>query len=304
MGIVHRRAWSVSSASITPEAVYRRRHLLLGGMMATLAPHVHAQEAPRDRYPPGRALSAERDVTTYNNYYEFGSSKNIWTAAQRLPQRPWSLKIEGMVETPRTLDLDDLLKQVTIEERVYRHRCVEAWAMTVPWSGFPMADLLRLARPLASARYVMFETATAPGVMPGLRQSWYSWPYQEGVTIAEAANELAFIATGLYGKPLPAQNGGPIRIVLPWKYGFKSCKGIVRMVLTDRRPVSFWEKLEASEYGFWANVNPDVRHPRWSQSHERLLGSDERVPTQIYNGYGEFVAPLYANVPTSEKLFM
>ncbi len=307
MNILRNPGWSVPCATITPETVYLQRRALLGGIAALplLARGAAAQQAPRNsRYEPGRSLTAERDATTYNNYYEFGSGKTIWRAAQRLPQRPWTLKIEGMVESTCELDLDDLLQQVALEERVYRHRCVEAWAMTVPWSGFPMADLLRLARPLASARYVVFETIAAPDVMPGLRQSWYPWPYQEGVTLAEAANELAFIAVGLYGKPLPAQNGGPIRAVLPWKYGFKSCKSIVRMVLTDRRPVSFWEKLESSEYGFWANVNPAVRHPRWSQAYERLLGNDERVPTQIYNGYGAFVASLYADMPASEKLFM
>ncbi len=305
MRIVVRPGWYLPETAATPEGIALSRRAVLGAAGALAAAPALAQSAMRNpRYAPGRALSEERDATTYNNYYEFGGDKGIWRAAQRLPQRPWTLRIEGMVEQPRTIDIEDLLKQVSIEERVYRLRCVEAWAMTVPWSGFPFAELLRIAAPLSSAKYVMLETASLPAVMPGLRQSWYPWPYQEGMTIAEAGNELAFIATGLYGKALPPQNGGPIRLVLPWKYGFKGTKSISRIVFTDQRPKSFWEKIQPQEYGFWANVNPEVPHPRWSQASERLLGSNERVPTKLYNGYAEFVAPLYADMPAGEKLFM
>jgi sulfoxide reductase catalytic subunit YedY len=176
---------------------------------------------------------------------------------------------------------------------VYRHRCVEAWAMVVPWTGFQLSELLKLAAPLGSAKYVRFETAAVPSVMPGLRQSWYPWPYVEGCTIQEAANELSFMVVGAYGKPLPPQNGGPLRVHFPWKYGFKSGKSLVRVILTDERPKSFWEQIQPQEYGFWANVNPEVPHPRWSQASERMLGTGERVPTRIFNGYGEFVAGLY-----------
>lgn len=174
--------------------------------------------------------------------------------------------------------------------------------MTVPWVGFPLKALLARVEPQAGARYVVFESAAMPKVMPGLREPWYPWPYQEGLTLAEAVNELTFIATGLYGKPLPPQNGGPIRLVVPWKYGFKSAKAIVRITLTDQRPATFWSTIAPDEYGFWANVNPAVPHPRWSQATERLLGSDERVPTQIYNGYGEWVASLYSGI-SGEQLF-
>jgi len=186
---------------------------------------------------------------------------------------------------------------------VYRHRCVEAWAMTVPWTGFPLSQLVKLADPLGSAKYVVFETAQDKKVMPGLNSPFYPWPYIEGVTMAEAMNDIAFISTGMYGKPLPPQDGGPIRLTLPWKYGFKSAKALARITFTDKRPVNFWQALIPEEYGFWANVNPAVDHPRWSQARERLLGSDEMVPTVIYNGYGDFVASLYADLK-DEKLFM
>ncbi len=260
--------------------------------------------APRNpKYDGGRPLTAEKDATTYNNYYEFSEEKDLWEAAQALPQRPWSIKLDGMVKQPRTIDLDDLLKQVTLEERVYRHRCVEAWAMTVPWTGFPLAKLVSLAEPLGSAKFVVFETDADKKVMRGLRRSFYPFPYTEAVTIEEAGNELAFLSIGLYGKPVPPQNGGPIRLTLPWKYGFKSAKSLVKISFTDKRPTTFWEALGPSEYGFWANVNPAVPHPRWSQATERLLTSGERVPTQIFNGYGPYVAALYAD-KKSEKLFM
>jgi sulfoxide reductase catalytic subunit YedY len=207
-----------------------------------------------------------------------------------------------MVEKELTLDADQLIRRMPLEERLYRHRCVEAWSMAVPWSGFSLSALVELARPLGSARYLRMETFTNAEIAPGQRQSWYPWPYIEGLTMAEATNELAFIATGLYGKPMPRQNGAPLRLVTPWKYGFKSVKSIVRFTFTDERPVTFWEAIQASEYGFWANVNPEVPHPRWSQATERVLGSDERVPTQLFNGYGEYVAHLYRGLD-GERLF-
>lgn len=248
-------------------------------------------------------MTSEKDATSYNNYYEFSEGKYLSRAAQAMPMRPWAVAIDGMVKKPRTIDIDDLMKQVTLEERIYRHRCVEAWAMTVPWTGFPLKELVRIADPLGSAKFVVFETAQLPKVMPGLSASLYPWPYIEAVTIDEAANDLAFISTGLFGKPLPPQNGGPIRLTLPWKYGFKSGKSLVKVSFTEKRPTTFWESINPDEYGFWANVNPAVSHPRWSQASERLLGSGERVPTVIYNGYGDFVASLYDN-RKSEKLFM
>ena len=208
-----------------------------------------------------------------------------------------------MVEKPFTIAFDDLLKKMPLEERVYRHRCVEAWAMTVPWSGFPLKALVDFARPLGSAKFLAMETFENPEVAPGQNQRWYPWPYLEGLAIDEATNELAFIATGLYGKPMPKQNGAPLRLAVPWKYGFKSVKSLVRFHFAEKRPVSFWEELQGREYGFWANVNPKVPHPRWSQATERLLGTGKRVPTRIYNGYGEFVAGLYTG-RKDERLFM
>jgi sulfoxide reductase catalytic subunit YedY len=276
--------------------------MTIGGA-AMLAPARARADVPvNPAFAPGRPLTEEQYSTTYNNYYEFGESKSIWRDAQKLKQRPWTIRLDGMLKQPRTIAIDDLLKQVPLEERIYRHRCVEAWAMTVPWTGFPLAALLKLAEPLGSAKYVVFETAQDK-VMGGLDAPFYPWPYIEAVTIDEAANDLAFISTGLYGKPLPPQNGGPIRLTLPWKYGFKSAKAIVRIGFTDKQPATFWEAISSSEYGFWANVNPAVPHPRWSQATERLLGSDQRVPTQLFNGYADQVAALYTD-RKNEKLFM
>jgi sulfoxide reductase catalytic subunit YedY len=180
-----------------------------------------------------------------------------------------------------------------LEERLYRHRCVEAWSMAIPWSGFPFARLVELAKPLSSAKYVRMETFLDPATAPGQRQSWYPWPYVEGLTIAEATNELAFLVTGAYGKPVSKQQGAPLRLAVPWKYGFKSIKSIVRFNFTDQQPKSYWEALQSSEYGFWANVNPQVPHPRWSQATEELIGLNERRPTLLFNGYGDYVADLY-----------
>ena len=310
MPIRIRRGWEIPEARVTPEhLVFGRRKAMLAGAGLMAAPAMaSAQEAAplramrNTRYAPGRDISPEREVTTFNNYYEFGSDKGISRPAQRLPQRPWTVKVEGMVETPREFGIEDLLRTMPLEERVYRLRCVEAWSMGVPWTGFPISALLEVVKPLASARFVVFETAAIPAVMPGLRQSWYPWPYIEGCTVAEAANELSFLVVGAYGKLLPPQNGGPIRFHQPWKYGFKAGKSIVRITLTDRRPVSFWEQIQASEYGFWANVNPEVAHPRWSQASERVLGTNARIPTQLFNGYAEYVAGLYTGLQ-NERLW-
>jgi sulfoxide reductase catalytic subunit YedY len=306
MPLIKRRGWEISEAQVTPEhLVMRRRAMMAGAASVILTPAAAlAQGAPRNpKYTAGRDLTPEADATTYNNFYEFGTDKSIYRAAQRLVTSPWSISIEGMVDKPRKLDLDDLLKQVSVEERIYRHRCVEGWAMTVPWTGFPLSALVKLVEPTASAKYIAFETQADPKTMPGLRISAFDWPYVEGVTMAEAMNDMSFMVTGMYGKTLPKQDGAPIRLALPWKYGFKSAKSIVKITFTDKQPATFWQSLQPAEYGFWANVNPAVPHPRWSQATERLLGSDERVPTQIYNGYGEFVASLYSGLG-NEKLFM
>ncbi len=305
--VIHtRKGWEGNERDVTPEGLVLGRRAALGAAAAMgILPRIaRAQGAPRNaKYDAGREITAEADATSYNNYYEFGTSKSVVRAAQRLPVTPWTITVDGMVDAPKTFDLDALLKQVSLEERIYRHRCVEGWAMTVPWTGFALKDLVSLVQPTAAAKYIRFETLADPKTMPGLRSAQFEWPYVEGVTIAEANNDLAFLATGMYGKAMPKQDGAPIRLVLPWKYGFKSIKSIVKVTFTDQRPTTFWEGLQPSEYGFWANVNPAVPHPRWSQATERLLTSEERVPTKIYNGYGEFVAPLYAGL-SGERLFV
>jgi sulfoxide reductase catalytic subunit YedY len=325
MQIRIRRGWEIPEAHATPEAVVMARRSLLGAGAGLLAGTGAAQaqwlspsrlfqapvrEQPRKplaaarsaRFVAGRDITEEIHATTYNNYYEFGTSKSIVAPAQALVLEPWTVRIEGMVANPRTVGLEELLKQVSLEERVYRFRCVEAWAMTVPWVGFPMAELLRIAEPQAGAKFVVFSTLADEKIMPGIREGFYPFPYTEGLTLAEAANELSFMTVGMYGKTLPPQNGAPIRFITPWKYGFKQAKSIVKISFTDKRPVGFWEALQAEEYGFWANVNPAVPHPRWSQARERLLGSGEMVPTQIWNGYGTFVADLYKGLE-KERLF-
>jgi len=242
-----------------------------------------------------RPITSEKYATTYNNFYEFGSSKNIWRSAQKLATSPWLVSIDGLVEKPLQIDASELIDLMgPIEERIYRHRCVEAWAMTLPWSGFQFSKLIDYVQPLNNAKYVKFETFLDPKIARGQKQTWYPWPYTEGLTIQEASNTLSFMATGIYGKELPKQNGAPFRLVLPWKYGFKSIKSINRITFTDEKPLSFWESLQPSEYGFWANVNPNIPHARWSQENEKLIGDEVKiVPTQIFNGYAEYVEHLY-----------
>lgn len=311
-----KRGWELPERDVTPEDVFFNRRDIVkalgiapaiaataGVLPAGMAfatesdPSAGLYPVPRNgKYTFDRALTEEIEATTYNNFYEFGSHKQISKAAQRLEIRPWNIKIDGLVEKEFEIGIDDLLKQVSLEERVYRFRCVEAWAMTVPWSGFAMKQLVELAKPLSGAKYIQMETiAEDKAQMPGLRQFWYPWPYTEGLTMEEATNEMAFMVTGLYGKPVPKQNGAPLRLATPWKYGFKSIKSIVRFTFTDEKPKTFWESLQDKEYGFWANVNPAVSHPRWSQASEWQLGGsqNDRVPTRLYNGYEEFVAHMY-----------
>ena len=325
MLIKRRRGWELPDSAATSEDLFVRRRRLIQGLAAgpiLLAGGIGplrlaaAQDADptAELYPVARdprytlddripELSDERLVTTYNNFYEFGSHKQIAQAAEALQIRPWTVTLDGMVEKEQTLAVDDLIRRMPLEERVYRHRCVEAWSMAVPWSGFPLKALVDLARPLGSARYLRMETFLDPEMASGQKQFWYPWPYIEGLTMAEATHELAFIATGLYGKPMPRQNGAPLRLAVPWKYGFKSIKSIIRFTFTDERPLSFWEEVQGTEYGFWANVNPEVPHPRWSQAMETPLGSPMKVPTVLFNGYAEFVAGLYQGLE-GEPLFM
>ncbi len=247
-----------------------------------------------DKYVGGRDLTPEKIAASYNNYYEFSTDKDrCWRLAQLLETRPWQIEISGEVAKPLTVDIDELLRKMPLEERVYRHRCVEAWSMVVPWSGFPMKALIDLAAPTAQAKYVRMVSFHRPQQAPGQKTPWYPWPYYEGLTMAEATNELTFLVTGIYGHELPKQHGAPLRLATPWKYGFKSIKGIVKFEFLRKQPPTFWNDLQASEYDFAANVNPNVPHPRWSQATERDIGTGKQIPTVLYNGYGEYVAHLY-----------
>ncbi len=311
-------SWQIPEREATPEHVFLNRRHFLGalGMGATAliggnALAAKEEDPTADLYPAkrnetyklDRSLTEERDAASYNNFYEFGSHKRIAREARSLKIRPWTVSFEGMVEKERQVDIDTLIRAMPLEERLYRLRCVEAWSMAVPWSGFPLAELVKYARPLSGAKYLVMQTFLDKNMASGQKQVWYPWPYTEGLTIAEATNELAFMVTGVYGKPLRKQFGAPLRLAVPWKYGFKSVKSIVRFKFTDKRPTTFWEQIQAAEYGFWANVNPEVSHPRWSQASERVLGTNKRVPTLLYNGYGEQVAAMYKDLK-GEKLFM
>ena len=315
MHVIPRKGWEIPESLASPEAAFLDRRAFLGGLGAAGAIALWPRAAAADEaesagplYPAKRnaAYTLDRDVTpekynlNYNNFYEFSTSKHI--DASGLKIRPWTIKIDGLVEKAQTIDIDSLIKAMGLEERLYRHRCVEAWSMAIPWTGFPLRKLVDFAKPLSSASYVRFETFLDKKMAPGQR-SFMPWPYVEGLTMAEAANDLAFIATGAYGKPLGNVQGAPIRLATPWKYGFKSIKSIARVSFVDKRPETFWETLGPDEYGFWANVNPDVPHPRWSQAQETFLNDGQLRPTLIFNGYGEQVASLY-NGLDSERLYM
>ena len=317
------KGWEIKENRITPEEVYLNRRqfmksmgifslgawaLLNGGLTgtseaaaqatdvkATIPPQQPPYPVTRNtRYPVDRPITDELVAASYNNYYEFTTNKNgVWRLAQQLDISPWQIEVSGEVHHPKTYDFDDLLKQMPLEERVYRHRCVEAWSMVVPWSGFPFKALIDAVQPTSNARYVRLVSFHRPTQAPGQKSPWYNWPYYEGLTLAEASNELAFLVTGIYGHALPKQHGAPLRLATPWKYGFKSIKGIVKIEFLRKQPPTFWHDAVPSEYGFTANVNPNVPHPRWSQARERVIDTGERIPTKLYNGYGEFVAGLY-----------
>jgi sulfoxide reductase catalytic subunit YedY len=313
MNVIRRRGWEISGSNATPEhLVFNRRNFLAGGASAlALASYPASGQRVSDltnlpdptsnlypatrneKYALDRPITDENINAHYNNFYEFNSSKEVAAQSQLLPIRPWTIKIDGMVEKPIEIGIDELIRKMTLEERTYRHRCVEAWAMAIAWTGFPLAKLVDFARPLGSAKFIRMETFSDPKVAPGMRQPWFPWPYIEALTMAEATNELTFLAAGAYGHPIAKQHGAPLRLAVPWKYGFKSIKSIVRFSFTDKRPTGMWEALQPAEYGFWANVNPAVPHPRWSQATEEVIGTGERRPTIIFNGYGEYVADLY-----------
>jgi sulfoxide reductase catalytic subunit YedY len=313
MYVIRKRGWEIPERLATSESVYLNRRdilkasgfSLMGGLAATaVAGRAAAQAdgtvdlypAPRNsKYAIGGPITPEAINTNYNNFYEFGTQKDVASAAEALVTHPWEVRIDGLVEEAVAMDVDQLIRRMSLEERLYRHRCVEAWSMTVPWTGFPLAELVEMARPTSDATYLRMETFYDPDMASG-QNSFYPWPYVEGLTMAEATNELAFMVTGAYGKPVAKSMGAPLRLHLPWKYGFKSIKSIVRFTFVDERPVNFWQEIQPSEYGFWANVNPEVPHPRWSQEMERDISTGELIPTRIFNGYGEYVAGLYAGM--------
>jgi sulfoxide reductase catalytic subunit YedY len=307
----------IPPSEITPEGLYLGRRRFLAGLAGTglmaAAPAVLAQAltaagaasgalkfTPNPRYSTSEKRNSFEDITTYNNFYEFGTDKaEPARNARSLRTRPWTVSVEGEAEVTGRFDIEDILKPHALEERIYRLRCVEAWSMVIPWIGFPLGDLLQRFRPASNAKYVEFTTLLDPKQMPGQRYPLLDWPYVEGLRMDEAMHPLSIIAVGLYGKVLPNQNGAPLRLVVPWKYGFKSIKSIVRIRFTERRPQSSWEKQAPREYGFYANVNPEVDHPRWSQKRERRIGAGafwDRQPTLPFNGYAKEVASLYAGM--------
>jgi methionine sulfoxide reductase catalytic subunit len=329
---MRRRTWSIVPASeITPEWVYVNRRQFMKGLIAgagalaiagCAAPPAPTPEptpvasGPQPTTAPSLlpasdaqpvaslqtdelsdALTSHEAVTTYNNFYEFGMDKDDPARnAKGFVTSPWTVEVSGLVSKPGTFGVEDLIRRFPPEERIYRLRCVEAWSMVIPWLGFPLASLLKAVEPTSDAKYVRFETLLDPQRMPGQRSGWYDWPYVEGLRLDEAMNELALLSVGLYGKMLYPQNGAPIRLVVPWKYGFKSIKSIVKIELVAEQPASLWMKAAPNEYGFYANVNPDVPHPRWSQATERRIGEGGRRETLPFNGYTEQVASLYAGM--------
>jgi sulfoxide reductase catalytic subunit YedY len=260
-------------------------------------PKEFAEKYPAKRnaaFEYGRAETEPRAAAEYTNFYEFSSSKDSWRKVSKFNPSPWSIEVDGLCGKPRTFDLDDIYNLFPLEERAYRHRCVETWAMCVPWTGFPFAELLKLVEPKPKAKFVTIESFVRPKEAPAMGNDRFPWPYTEGLTVDEAMNDMAFLATGVYGEALPKQHGAPLRLVVPWKYGFKSIKSPVRITLTERQPLTFWNGQMPHEYGFTANVEPEVPHPRWSQATEWMLGTRKEHDSVIYNGYGEHVGGLYA----------
>ncbi|MTH99984.1 protein-methionine-sulfoxide reductase catalytic subunit MsrP [Roseibium sp. RKSG952] len=299
--MAHRWTNKLTHADVTPRAAFLNRRQVMAGLagvgLAAVARPSSAQEALEP--------NTWEEITTYNNYYEFGTGKDDPAKyAGSLITEPWSVKIDGLVDRPGDYDFKDILSEMTIEERIYRFRCVEAWSMVIPWNGFELSDLLAMAGVQDGAKYVAFETAYRPDEMPGVSFPVLEWPYREGLRLDEAMHPLTIMATGIYGKTIPNQNGAPLRLVVPWKYGFKSIKSIVRITLTDTQPPTSWNMSNPREYGFYSNVNPNVNHPRWSQASERRIGGGlfaRREPTLMFNGYEEEVAGLYEGMDLAEN---
>jgi sulfoxide reductase catalytic subunit YedY len=313
MALLIRRPADIAASEITPEPLFRRRRELLraaGALTALAGTGLSPGTAKVARAQPIRLFGVRKSplsidekqtpydvVTTYNNFYEFGTDKSDPAEnAGRMKIAPWTVSVEGEIRKPKVFDIDDLMKLAALEERVYRLRCVEGWSMVVPWAGFSLSELIKRVEPTAAAKYVEFVTLADPRQMPGLSSSVLDWPYVEGLRIDEAMHPLTLLCTGVYGQTLPNQNGAPIRVVIPWKYGFKSGKSLVKIRFVEKQPTTAWMAAGPSEYGFYSNVNPDVDHPRWSQATERRLGEFTKRKTMLFNGYGEQVASLYAGM--------
>jgi sulfoxide reductase catalytic subunit YedY len=301
-------------AEITPEELYRQRRQFMkaagvvgmGALLAACAPELQSATTPSPVTDAATDLldtpNSFEQITNYNNFYEFTTDKeDVAKLAQNFQTTPWQLEVYGLVDKPQVFSMDDILGKFTQEERVYRMRCVEGWSMVIPWQGFTLSQLLDAVEPKAEAQYVRFETILDPEQMPGQKSPVYPWPYQEGLRLDEARHDLTILATGLYGKPMPNQNGAPLRLVVPWKYGFKSIKSIVKIELMDTQPDTLWSAIASREYGFYSNVNPQVDHPRWSQASERRIGETKRRPTLMFNGYEDEVAYLYEGMDLREN---
>lgn len=310
MNIIKKRSWDISSSEVTPEELFnKRRNFLKLGAASLVSSGALIEALAKDNIPVANLkylkdkninnlkLNTYEQITTYNNFYEFTTSKTaVQDLAHTLNTDNWEIEIDGLVEKPMKIQLNDLTKNFTIEERIYRFRCVEGWSMVVPWNGFSLADLVKFAKPLSSAKYIRFETKYDEEMFPDQSRGVFAtidYPYVEGLRMDEAMNELSFLATGLYGSTLPKQNGAPLRLVIPWKYGFKSIKSISKISFVDEAPINTWKKTNKREYGFFANVNPNVDHPRWSQKRERVLGKFLKQKTLMYNGYEKEVAHMY-----------
>jgi len=296
-----KRPADIPSSEITPESVYLNRRAFMGaaGTLALGAALTPAALQALQATGTGQQLKVtdEDDATSYNNFYEFGTGKDEpKEQAENFRTKPWSVAVAGLVKTPRTFALEDLLKGLASQDRIYRHRCVEAWSMVIPWQGVQLKDIVNKCEPLPSARFVEFTTLLDPTRMPGQKRDVLPWPYKEAIRLDEAMHPLSLLVTGMYGKTVPNQNGAPLRLIVPWKYGFKGAKSIVRIRFTDRQPNTTWNDVRASEYGFYANVNPTVDHPRWTQAKERPIGQFLKRPTLMFNGYADQVASMYAGM--------
>jgi len=297
-----RKSWELKDSDVTAQSLYLNRRQIMAGAgiaiataaLPSLAFGKAYDSAVKTKYGDDETLTSFKDITSYNNFYEFGTDKRDPSrTARALTTKPWSIKVEGECNKPGTYNLEDILKNQTVEERIYRLRCVEAWSMVIPWNGIPMANILSQFEPNSNAKYVQFDTLFRPEEMWGQKRRFLTWPYQEALRMDEAMHPLTLAAIGLYGDTLPKQNGAPIRLVVPWKYGFKSIKSIVAIRFTRRRPKTSWNMMNAREYGFYANVNPAVDHPRWAQDRERRIGDFFKTDTKLFNGYASEVASLY-----------